>query len=312
MKALFHGTTAYRAIAADRARGTLSQSVLVLFPDEAYLRQLLKECAKAFFGAEEGSRVATLIEKESYSDCIIRPASGGKLTADDGAGMIDESLLRPVEGDKKLFVLDRFQQTSALVQNKLLKILEEPPAGVYFLLGATAEHAVLPTVLSRMKKLTVAPFSDGEIEGALKRKYGERAGIAGAAAASGGIFSLAEQLLDRDGESFRLAEQFVSGADTEAFCRNADGIDKAAFFAALNLLLRDMLFYGTGQTRFVANQSAQTKALSAQYPTGAVLSSLERVRDAERQIQFNANFGQCLYALAVGMREEKQKWQKLS
>lgn len=312
MKALFQSTIAYRAIAADAERGTLAGAMLVLFSDETYLRPLLRECAKAFFGAKDGSREAALIEKESYADCLFYPAEGGKLTADDGAKIIDESLLRPVEGDKKLFVLDQFQKTTALVQNKLLKILEEPPRGVYFLIGATAEYAVLPTVLSRMKKFSLSPFTETEIGGALQRKYGEAEGIEGAAAASGGVFSLAEQLLAGGGESFRFAEQFLSLQATESFCRNADKIVKTAFFAALNLLLRDMLLFRTGQERYAANRSGRVKSLAGQYPTGAILASLERVRDAERQIQFNANFGQCLYALAIGMREEIQTWQKLS
>lgn len=238
MKTLFQETNAYKMIAADARRGTLSQSMLVLFSDGVYLRPLLKECAKAFFCAEEGTRVAALIDSESYADCPMYPSDGGKLTADDAAKIIDESLLRPVEGDKKLFVLDGFQKTTALVQNKLLKILEEPPAGVCFLIGATAEHAVLPTVLSRMKKFSVAPFGERAVADALGRKYGVRDGVEGAAAACGGVFSLAEQLLAGGGESFRLAEQFILGSDTETFCRNADKLDRTAFFASLNLLLQ--------------------------------------------------------------------------
>lgn len=310
MKTLFRETNAYKLIAADALRGTLSQSMLVLFSDGVYLRPLLKECAKAFFGAGDGTRLASLIDNESYADCLTYPSDGGKLTADDAAKLIDESLLRPVEGDKKLFVLDGFQKTTALVQNKLLKILEEPPAGVYFLIGATAEHAVLPTVLSRMKKFAVAPFGERAIADALTRKYGVLDGAQEAAAACGGVFSLAEQLLSGGGESFRLAEQFLLGTDTETFCRTADKLDKTAFFASLNLLLRDMLFYRTGQARYAADKRACR--LAETFPEGAIIASLERVREAEKQIQFNANLGQCLYALAIGMREEKQKWQKLS
>lgn len=312
MNTLLQTTTAYRAIAADARNDSLAQSMLIVFSDGKYLRQLLKVCAKAFFEAIDGSRTATLIEKESYSDCLFYPKSGAKLTADDGAKIIDESLLQPIEGNRKLFVIDDFQKTTPLVQNKLLKVLEEPPKGVYFLLGATEEYAVLPTVLSRMKKFVVAPFGEEEIAAALARKYGEDAKIAQAAAASGGMFSLAEQLFSGEGESFRLVEQFVSGKEMEAFCRNADKIDKTAFFASLHLLLRDMLFYRTGQERYVSSQGEATRRLAEEYPAGAIIACLERVREAEKQIQFNANFGQCLYALSIGMREEKQKWQKLS
>ena len=148
----------------------VSPSTLIVFPDAKYLRTLLKECAKAFFGESDKRRCA-LIDGETYSDCLILPAKGAKFTVNDAARIVDESLLHPVEEEKKLFVLDAFDTASALVQNKLLKILEEPPAGVYFLLGASGEGAVLPTVLSRMRKLTVPPFSEEAVITALTRNH---------------------------------------------------------------------------------------------------------------------------------------------
>lgn len=101
MKELLRETLVYKRFASDASAGRQPQSVLVLFPDAAHLRALLKECAKAFFGAEEGSRTALLIDKESFPDCLFFPAAGAKLTVDDAARILEESLLRPVEGGKK-------------------------------------------------------------------------------------------------------------------------------------------------------------------------------------------------------------------
>ena len=195
MRELLRSTKAYRAIASDAQSGRRSHAYLVLFPDETYLRALLRECAKAFFGAKDSSREAELIGEEMYSDCLYLPAAGAKLTVDDGARIVDESLLRPVEGDKKLFVLDNFHNASALVQNKLLKVLEEPPEGVHFLIGATAAFSVLPTVLSRVKKLEEPPFSEEAVLKALSEKYPGK-DVRACAAASGGVFSAAELLLN--------------------------------------------------------------------------------------------------------------------
>jgi hypothetical protein len=310
MQRLLRATTAYRTIAADAGRGTASHAALVIFPDEAYLRALLKECAKAFFGAEEGSRTANLIDAESYSDCLFYPPAGGKLTAELAGALIDESLLRPVEGAKKLFVLDAFHNVTPLVQNKLLKSLEEPAEGVFFLLGATAEHAVLSTVLSRVKKLSVSPFSEAEIEGALNRNHGGKSGAQAVAAACGGIYSIAERLLEGGGE-FALAERFLSGEDA-ALCRElGERKEKRAFLAAVRLLLRDMLFHRTGREQYAATGESAAR-LAEEYPAGAILAALSLTDAAERQIQFNANFAQALLTLAIGIRKEKEKWQKLS
>lgn len=311
MKTLLRGTSAYRALGRDKNGG--AHATLAVFPDEAYLRPLLKECAKAFFGAQDGSREAKLIEEESYSDCLFFPAAGEKFTVSDGTKIIEESALKPVEGEKKLFVLDAFHTASVLVQNKLLKVLEEPPAGVYFLLGATAEHAVLPTVLSRVKKCVVTPFTEEEIYSALMRAHPNGEGLKEAAAASGGIYSVAESLLGGGGENFRLAEALLSGKDYQRVSREIGGVkDKRAFLAAFRLLLRDVTFYAAGQEKYAARKNAAVKALAGEYPLGSLLAATEYLSAAERDVQFNANFGQCVLNLAMQIYKEKAKWQRLS
>ena len=41
-------------------------------------------------------------------------------------------------------------------------------------------------------------------------------------------------------------------------------------------------------------------------------AQLERVREAEKRVNFNGGLGQSLYVLALEMKEEQIKWQKLS
>lgn len=292
-------------------KGEVSLSTLVVFPDAKYLRALLKECAKAFFG-ENDARRNSLIEEENYSDCMILPRAGAKLSVEDAVRVIEESLLSPVEEEKKLFVLDAFDTASQLVQNKLLKILEEPPQGVYFLLGASGEGAVLPTVLSRVRKIAVPPFGEEEIASALARNHGEEREIARAAAASGGVYSLAEELL-AGSENFRIAERLFAGEELEKLCREAEKVkDANALFAALALTARDLLLYRTGQERFASLKGASVKKLACEYPEGALLAAARFIREAERETRFNASLRQSLYTLGLRISEEKTKWQKLS
>lgn len=308
MRTLLRGT----AVCKQFCRGEAPHTTLILFPDGKYLRALLKECAKSFFGAEEGTREAGLIENESFSDCVILPPEGGKLTAELAAAITDESLLRPVERDRKLFVLDQFQAVAPLVQNKLLKLLEEPPEGVYFLLGATSEHGVLPTVRSRAAVKTVPPFTESEIARALERGHAGAQGVGEAAAACGGVYSAAEELL-AGREDFLLAEEFLSDRDTVRICRElGERKQKGVFFPALQLVLRDMLFLRAGQGGYAARTGERIKRLAAEYPEGAILSALDAVAAAEKEIQFNANIGQAAFTLALRIREAKKQWQKLS
>ena len=313
MKTLLRTTIAYTGMCSEAQKGSCAHATLVVFPDEVYLRPLLKECAKAFFGASDGSREAHLIDGETYSDCLFFPAAGEKLTADLGAAILEECALKPVEGTKKLFVLDAFHTVAPLVQNKLLKVLEEPPAGVYFLLGAANEYSVLPTVRSRMKTVVVPPFTEEKIEAALSRMHAERNGIREAALSCGGVLSAAESLLEGGGEDFSLAEQFIAGEDVEKLCREiGERKEKQSFLSAVRLVLRDMLLLSSGQGQFAARRGETLERLAREYPAGATAAALSFVDRAEREAKFNANFAQCLLSLAIAMMEEKTRWQRLS
>ena len=54
--------------------------------------------------------------------------------------------------------------------NKLLKLIEEPPPNTIFLLVATSEENILPTILSRCQYIKVPRLTNSEIEKALIEK----------------------------------------------------------------------------------------------------------------------------------------------
>ncbi len=65
----------------------------------------------------------------------------------------------PNEADRKVFILENAHTMGPEGQNALLKILEEPPAYVVFILLCPSSTGFLPTVLSR-----ATVFSLGEVE----------------------------------------------------------------------------------------------------------------------------------------------------
>ena len=302
MRELFRTTAAYRALLGGAERGDVPHFTLLLFPDERYLRVFLTECAKAFFGAREGERTARLIDAESFSDCLFFPPAGGKLTAELAGRLSDESILRPVEGEKKLFVLDAFHTVTPLVQNKLLKLLEEPPAGVFFLAGAAAEHTVLPTVLSRAAVRRIPPFTERETEAALGRMHPGAAGLRAAAAACGGVLSAGEELLAGGGEDFALAARFLAGGDAAAAARRA-GERGRAFFAAVRLVLRDTLFLAAGQGRYCVLPRQQISPLVSRFSVRAAVAALGFAAEAERDVAFNTNPAQAALTLALRIQQ---------
>ena len=59
----------------------------------------------------------------------------------------------PVEGRMKVYIVDEVHMLTPEAFNALLKMLEEPPPHVVFVLATTEPHKILPTILSRCQRL---------------------------------------------------------------------------------------------------------------------------------------------------------------
>lgn len=66
--------------------------------------------------------------------------------------IVEEMAYSPVEGNKKVYIIDEAHMLSAGAFNALLKTLEEPPPYVLFILATTEVHKILPTILSRCQR----------------------------------------------------------------------------------------------------------------------------------------------------------------
>ena len=78
---------------------------------------------------------------------------------DDIRELIEEAYFNPSELTYRIYILDEVHMLTTEASNALLKILEEPPEHVKFILATTEAHKMLPTIRSRcqrfdFKKLT--------------------------------------------------------------------------------------------------------------------------------------------------------------
>lgn len=72
--------------------------------------------------------------------------------------IIDSSLLLPLMGRKKIYLIDEAHMLSKASFNALLKILEEPPQSVVFILATTDTQKIIDTVKSRCFQLLFKPI----------------------------------------------------------------------------------------------------------------------------------------------------------
>jgi DNA polymerase III subunit delta' len=78
--------------------------------------------------------------------------------------LISELALLPVEGGARVVIVEQAHRLNDDAQNALLKMLEEPPAGVTIVLCADDEECLLPTVRSRCARVRVGAVGGREIE----------------------------------------------------------------------------------------------------------------------------------------------------
>lgn len=74
----------------------------------------------------------------------------------------DDAFVIPNESDKKIYILKNGHNMNEQAQNAILKILEEPPTYVYFIIITESKSTMLETVLSRVQVFSLLS-DEGEI-----------------------------------------------------------------------------------------------------------------------------------------------------
>ena len=165
----------------------------------------------------------------------IDAASHGAV--EDARDLVMRALTSPSELRKRVYIIDEVHMLSAHAFNALLKLIEEPPDHVVFILATTDTHKVPPTIISRTQRHDFRRMTDATIVFKLTRIV-----TAEGATADDDALALIARLADggmRDAES--LLDQVLAFAPervTAADVREAVGLaDDESISALLNAYL---------------------------------------------------------------------------
>ena len=75
----------------------------------------------------------------------------------------DRATLKPLKGDRRVFLIDRIDRANEQAANSLLKTLEEPPPHLILIMTACNPYDLLPTIRSRAVPLRLSRLSDDEM-----------------------------------------------------------------------------------------------------------------------------------------------------
>ncbi len=171
------------------------------------------------------------IEDGSILDVVELDAASNN-GVDDVRMLRDEAIFSPTTVRKRVYIIDEVHMLSKPAFNALLKILEEPPQHLMFILATTELNKVLPTILSRCQRHSFRRLDSNTI--AKRLAYvAEQEGINLTADAAQLLGRLADGGM-RDGLS--LLDQ----------CSAAETVDTAAVLNAMGLA-------GTLRTQSIAD-----------------------------------------------------------
>ena len=161
--------------------------------------------------------------------------------------MIDLAPIAPFEARKKVYVIEEADRMLPASSNALLKILEEPPSHVLFLLLTSHEEEVLPTILSRAVKVPFYPIEEKEIAALLVKEGTSQEEALAAAMNSLGSIGKAKKLLRAEADPVK--ELFRSSLEKGVtLVHSFEGIDalldKREDYKEIVLeLFADLLFF---------------------------------------------------------------------
>lgn len=83
------------------------------------------------------------------------------LSIDQIRDLIKDAYILPNDSDSKVYIFENADSVfSEVVQNAFLKLLEEPPKGVYFILLCQSAKGMLPTIISRCSLINLGGESE--------------------------------------------------------------------------------------------------------------------------------------------------------
>ena len=157
--------------------GNIAHAYLLLGPRHVGKRTLALNLAQAL-NCDDAEppcgqcRSCLRIAASKHADVISSGLdSRTEISIDDIRELQRIANLPPYEGKHKVFIIDDAEYMSTEATNSLLKILEEPPPGIIWLLLVTKESRLLPTVISRCQRLELKPIPLKQTRQILTERY---------------------------------------------------------------------------------------------------------------------------------------------
>lgn len=261
-----------------------------------------------------------LFNRNAHPDFTLVRPEGATIKIDQIRALQHYAALAPSVSSRRVCIIEDAELMTVQAANSLLKLLEEPPPGFVFILVAGTAQPLLPTILSRCRKLQFQPLAASILAKALEARghVPEAANVA--ARLSGGRMGTALRLLAPDGLAARnmaadLLENLHDSKMTAIWDKalKLDSLETKEIVTVLEFLLylfRDIvLVAGRHSERLIYNSDLVPKISrwAVNWSEGQGISAINAVKNTIRAIGGNANTRLALEALLINLKDLAEK-----
>jgi len=237
--------------------------------------------ARADFDPEDPAAKAILA---GTSLDVVEMDAASNNSVDDIRELRENVALAPMQGGRRIYILDEAHMLSTAAWNAFLKTLEEPPSHVVFVLATTEAHKVPATIVDRCHRFDFQRPSLEQIAGVLRRVAAQEEielpepAVGMLARSATGSFRDAlgtlEQLVTYGGNKVELDDvrDILGVADAELVLDTSDALADRDPRAAL-LAVQRLSDSGRDFTQFMRDLSAHLRHLFVVQTLGEVPDS---------------------------------------
>lgn len=310
-----------QALADAFAAGRFPHAIILQGEPGTGRRTLAKTIAQALVCQEKGKapcgQCPACLRAQAGSHPDIRviegKGEGGGLTVESIQELQADAQRMPDEADYNVYILIFGERTMEAPQNKLLKLVEEPPKGGVFLLVCRSAQALLPTIRSRAQALHLqAPPVEEAAAWLVENKGANQEDAARLAALCGGNIGrmldelkdgaarkamdaaadMARAMLARGGHSLLAASGPL--LKDRALCREA--------LARLELIFRDACVLRCGGKALLGGAPQEADAL-ADLPLKQLAALPGLAEECRQNLERNANTSLLITEFCARLRE---------
>lgn len=319
---LISGTKAFETLWKEFSSERFAHAYLITGGDPIYLRKFLVYASAMALCPKGGCFSCITCKKvfdQNHVDVHIYPKNKDKILLGDVSEILEDCYIRPFEGDRKVYILNNCDSLSPLLQNKLLKTLEEPPENTIFFLGAVNESTILATVKSRCRQVHLDDTSFEEV-----LKYLTASGISETEAEIAAGFCsnkpLQAELYATDKSFYKMFDEVaevVKSLNTSKDALKASaklssyGNNAKQMLQMLMLLYRETLMaYIDEDMLLLKHKKNDILSIKQKYSLSALYNVIDLLTQAKVRIESNCNLSAVTDSLVLSILEVKYRCQK--